>query len=142
MLIHTQELFLKWGAYTMGKRALHDVLCEVLGSPFPDGSDHCYFSPPNNTDIKYPCIVYNYNNDLNIFADNVRYQNFKNYNIIVIDHDQDSKIQTKLIKLPYCTLDRIFTVKGLVHFVHALYYNGPRIKEDDKNVQNKVGSNR
>lgn len=114
----------------MERPALHDILCEVLEAPFSDGENHCYFEPPSDDEMQYPCIKYDYTNDLDTFADNMHYQSFKRYTVTVIDEDPDSKISERLKKLPYCTSDRNFSVDGLCHFVYTLYYNGPRIKED------------
>lgn len=115
----------------MAKQPLHDILCEVLEAPFPDGENHCYFEPPDEKEMKYPCIRYNYTNDLDTFADNTRYHSSRRYTVTVIDEDPDSKIPEKLKKrLPYCVSDRNFAVSGLNHFVHTLYYSGPRIKEE------------
>lgn len=117
----------------MERPALHDVLCEVLEAPFPDGSDHCYFQPPGDPGMKYPCIKYNYTNEVVNFADNVHYKSSKRYTVTIIDEDPDSKIPSRLMKLPYCTSDRNFCVDGLNHFVYTLYYDGPRIKEENEN---------
>lgn len=116
----------------MEKPALHDILCGVLGGFFPDGDSHCYFQPPADIQIKYPCIVYEYSSDNDRFADNKHYIHFKRYTVTVIDEDPDSKIPMELKKLPYCASDRNFATEGLSHFVHTLYYNGPRIIEEDK----------
>lgn len=117
----------------MEKLALHDILCNILESPFEDGEDHCYFQPPTDTSMLYPCIRYNYTNDVDDFADNVNYKSSKRYTITVIDENPDSKIPGKLKKLPYCISDRNFSVDGLNHFVYTLYYDGPRIKEEKEN---------
>lgn len=113
--------------------ALHDILREVLGGPFPDKNDpwHCYFSPPDGKQINYPCIIYKYTNDYDDFADNIHYRSFKRYTITIIDEDPDSKIPKKLKDmLPYCSSDRNFAVDGLNHFVYTLLFSGPRIKEE------------
>lgn len=114
----------------MAKRALHDILCEVLDNSLSDGKNRCYFEPPANVDMEYPCIVYKHNNDTSVFADNIHYQKFKRYSITVIDVDPDSKIPERLSGVLYCSSDRNFVVDGLHHFVYTLYYNGPRIKEE------------
>lgn len=115
----------------MGKPALHDILCGVLGAPFPDGEDHCYFGPPSDNQMLYPCIRYNYTNDLDEFADNIHYKSSRRYTVTVIDEDPDSEIPNRLKEIPYCTSDRNFAVDGLNHFVHTLYYDGPRIKKEE-----------
>lgn len=117
----------------MALPALHDILCGVVGMPFPDGENHCYFSPPDGMSMNYPCIVYNYINDLDDFADNIHYIRSKRYSVTVIDEDPDSKIPDKMIEIPYCTSYRNFVVDGLNHFTYTLYYSGPRIKEENKN---------
>lgn len=109
---------------------LHSMLCEVLNAPFPDGYDHCYFEPPSNTQIFYPCIIYNYINDKDEYADNVIYRSFKRYKVTVIDADPDSKIPERMKSLPYCSSDRNYTSDGLKHFVYTLYHRGPRIKKE------------
>lgn len=118
----------------MERPALHDILCDILEAPFPDGEDHCYFRAPSNDEMKYPCFVYNYTNDDDDFADNIHYRSSRRYTVTVIDEDPDSKIPSKLKnRFSYCTLDRVFVVDGLNHFVHTLYYSGPRIKEEINN---------
>lgn len=107
------------------RRPLHDILCEVLGSRY------CYFDPPATIHMKYPCIVYSYSNDFDQFADNRRYLKNKRYVITIIDEDPDSMIPERLKELPYCDSDRNYAMDGLNHFVFTMYYNGPRIKEND-----------
>lgn len=107
----------------MARMALHDILCEVLGSR------NCYFSPPASITLKYPCIIYNYTNDDDDYADNIHYRSSKRYTITIIDSDPDSKISSRLKERPYCSSDRNYEVDGLNHFVYTLYYSGPRIKE-------------
>lgn len=114
----------------MERPALHDILCNILGGPFPDEKSHCYFQPPADFQMSYPCIVYNYVNDDDDFADNIHYRSSKRYTITIIDEDPDSKIPNRLKDLPYCTSDRNFSIDGLNHFVYTLFYNGPRIKEE------------
>lgn len=126
----------------MAKRALHDILCEVLGSPFEDGEDHCYFEPPASVQMKYPCIRYSYSNDQDQFADNIHYRHSKRYIVTIMDFDPDSKIPDRLRELPYCSSDRNYAVDGLSHFVFTLFYNGPRIKEEEDNGETEIRSGR
>lgn len=117
----------------MRKLPLHDLLCSLLPGPFPEKEDdHCYFQPPSNTQMYYPCFVYNYTNDLDDFADNIHYRHYKRYTITYITKDPDCNISEKMMEIPYCTSDRNFAMDGLNHFVYTLYYNGPRIKEEEK----------
>lgn len=111
----------------MEQRALHEILCEVLEPFTPDATKQCYFQPPADLEMKYPCIRYDYTNDNDDFADNIRYRCSKKYTVIIIDEDPDSKIPDELKKLPYCISDRNFTADGLNHFVYTLFFSGPRI---------------
>lgn len=115
----------------MARMPLHDILCEVIGGPFPDNKSHVYFNPPNGKQLRYPCITYSYTNNLDDFADNIHYRSSKRYTVTIIDEDPDSKIPERLIKLPYCISDRNFDTEGLSHFVYTLFYSGPRIKEEN-----------
>lgn len=117
----------------MARAALHDMLCGVIGAPFPDGKDHVYFEPPDGKDLDYPCIIYHYSDNQDTFADNIHYLSTKRYTVTVIDEDPDSKIPEKLLEIPYCTSDRNFASDGLSHFVYTLLYSGPRIKEEENN---------
>lgn len=114
----------------MARQVLHDILCEVIGGPFPDGQDHCYFEPPANKEMLYPCIVYRYVNDDVFYADNIPYKKSKRYIVTIIDENPDSKIPDRLRDMiPYCSSDRNFAVDGLSHFVYTLFYDGPRTEE-------------
>lgn len=117
----------------MAQQALHDILCDVLEASFLDGKSHCYFEPPANIEILYPCIIYNHANDQDDFADNMHYRSSRRYTVTIIDEDPDSKIPNRLKKLPYCSSDRNYSSEGLSHFVYTLFYSGPRVKEEESN---------
>lgn len=109
----------------MARPALHDILCGVLGN------SNCYFEPPSNQEMEYPCIRYVRSNDRDSYADNIKYKSSKRYVVTVIDRDPDSKIAEELSKLLYCSSDRNYGADGLSHFVYVLYYDGPRIIEEE-----------
>lgn len=112
----------------MDNLPLHDRLVEILGE------NHCYFEPPSNNDLVYPCIIYHLENKQIDYADNRPYIKYKRYSVTVIDEDQDSKIPDKLEDgLIYLYPDRVYCYDDLWHFSYTLYYNGPRIKEEDNN---------
>lgn len=98
---------------------LHDILCENLGE------DQCYFSPPSNIRMQYPCIVYSYNGMITRHADNKRYLNLRSYALTIIDEDPDSPIPGRLFsdcRLKYLSEDSIFVADGLYHFAYTLYF--------------------
>lgn len=95
---------------------LHEILCEILGSR------NCYFSPPSDLEMRYPCIRYEMINTDAIFADNLHFLNLNRYTITLIDEDPDSKFRNEVLALPYCTSDRNFASDGLYHFVFTLFF--------------------
>lgn len=98
---------------------LHEKLCDILGSR------NCYFSPPSNIRMKYPCIVYDYEGIATIHADDIRYLNKRRYTITVIDEDPDSEIQGRLFTdhdFRYISNDRVYVADGLNHFVNTVYW--------------------
>lgn len=97
---------------------LHERLCEILGSR------NCYFSPPPNTQMSYPCIVYELSNIQQTFADNITYQKSRRYSVTVIDEDPDSEIPDRIIDGSdlYTTSDRNFVNDGLYHFTFTIFY--------------------
>lgn len=86
------------------------------------GSTNVYFQPPENTQIKYPCIVYRRDRIDTIFAGNVPYNNDVRYLMTYIDRRPDSPMVDILAKLPKCQHDRFYTVDNLNHDVFKLYY--------------------
>lgn len=96
---------------------LHEELLKIIGN------GNCYFSPPNGFNLKYPCIVYKHENNLDEYADNMRYKGFKRYTITIITEDPDSDLSEQLLDhFYYCTLVRHFCLDNLNHFVHDLFY--------------------
>lgn len=95
---------------------LHEILADILGSR------NVYFEPPENTKLKYPCIVYERNNYHVDYADNMKYHTMKRYQITLIGIDPDSKVPDKLMELPYCSYDRPFVSDHLHHDVFILYF--------------------
>lgn len=96
--------------------SLHNTLIEQTGV------EHCYYSPPSNLRMKYPCIVYGLSGETNIFADDIPYVERKQWDVTVIDSDPDSEIPDKLKTLRFCRFDRAFASDNLNHFVFTLYY--------------------
>lgn len=81
-----------------------------------------YFQPPPADQIKYPCIVYEIDDDDVKFANNLPYQNTDRYQVTVIDTNADSPIKVGVRALPMCLFQRYFRADNLHHFVFDLYY--------------------
>lgn len=98
------------------REELHEILCNVLGSR------NCYFKPPSNIKMKYPCIRYELARITSTRADNIPYLNGKAYSLTYIDEDPDSVIPEKLLELPMCSFDRAYDAEGLHHTVLTIFY--------------------
>ena len=86
------------------------------------GSRNVYFQPPETVKMSYPCIVYQRNNEVSLFADNLPYLHDKQYILTVIDKNPDSIIPDKIAKLPRSHYDHHFTADNLNHDVFTIYY--------------------
>lgn len=104
----------------MAKRReeLHEKLCELLGSR------NCYYQPPSNLEMKYPCIRYELSSIQLDHANNKPYIKHKEYLLIVIDKNPDSEIPDKLLEeFEYCSMNRSsYTADNLHHFPLTLYW--------------------
>lgn len=95
---------------------LRDALSEAIGLP------NMYFQPPNNVQMKYPCVVYKLSNLYIRHSNNIPYVGFKAYTVTIIDKDPDSIYQDLPLKLPFCRFDRHYPADNLHHWVYQLYY--------------------
>ena len=95
---------------------LHEILCDCLGSR------NVYFQPPESIKMQYPAIVYSRDDIENEHANNGVYMQSTAYNVIVIDADPDSKVVSKVSKLPQCTFDRHYAADNLNHDSFTLYF--------------------
>jgi hypothetical protein len=99
----------------MGQRLDLQALLETL-------TPNVYFQPPTDDQIQYPCIVYNFYNEVAEFADNIPYTRTNRYSVTVIDQDPDTPIKDKVASLPMCLNNRFFVAGNLNHYVYNLYY--------------------
>lgn len=86
------------------------------------GSRHVYYQPPENLKIEYPAIIYSVNDYININADNIKYHNRIQYQLIVVDKKPDNEVIKKLLDLPLSSFDRHYAYNNLNHDVITLYY--------------------
>ena len=66
--------------------ALHEKLCEILGSR------NVYFDPPSNIHLNYPCIIYKRIASEARRADNLRYINWYPYDVQIISKDPEFEL--------------------------------------------------
>jgi hypothetical protein len=101
----------------MGQRLeLQRVLEELLGSR------NVYFQPPNNLQMRYPCIVYSRSSMNVVYAENAKYKHHILYQVLVIDTDPDSGIWERIAALPLCSYSRFYVADNLNHDALNLYY--------------------
>lgn len=99
------------------RERLQKELEEILGSK------NVYFQPPNNTKLKYPCIIYKRDVADAIYADDRVYSITMRYALTIISRDPDNDIYDRIAKsMRYVTYNRNFIVDGLNHDVLYLYY--------------------
>lgn len=105
-------------AYRIDERReeLHEILAGLLGSR------NVYFQPDNNTQLLYPCVVYNRERADSKFADNATYRYTKRYQVTVIDQDPNSGVPDAIAVQPMTTHERWFAVDNLNHDVFTMYF--------------------
>lgn len=86
------------------------------------GSRNVYFQPPASVVMKYPAIRYSRDDIQNKHANDGVYKQNIAYELVVIDHDPDSEIVSKVSKLPMCSWVTNYSKDGLHHDVFKLYY--------------------
>ena len=86
------------------------------------GSANVYFQPPENTQMNYPCIVYNVDSVFDLFADNQKYLYDKGYMVTYIDWDPDSPVLEALLQMPMCSYVRHYESDNLNHDVFLIYF--------------------
>lgn len=86
------------------------------------GTGNVYFQPPPSIDMRYPCIVYNRDNDKVDHADNKPYSRKIRYQVTVIDPNPDSDLPAKIAALPLCAFDRSYTAENLNHDSYKLFF--------------------
>lgn len=95
---------------------LHNKFVSILGSR------NVYFQPPETVKLNYPCVIYSLSQIDTRKADDITYFKKRKYDIQVIDRDAESEIPDKILELPYCSFDRVFTSSNLYHFNLTIFY--------------------
>lgn len=99
----------------MGRRLdLHHILVAI--------TPKVYFQPPADTQMEFPCIVYQRDFAETKFAGNRPYSYTQRYQVTLIDPNPDSDILAEIVALPLCLFDRYFATSGLNHDVFVLYF--------------------
>ena len=86
------------------------------------GSRNVYYQPPTSLKMKYPAIRYNKSNITSRHANNAKYSNFTQYELIVIDNKSDNEVINKILELPLSSYERHYTADNLHHDVIIIYF--------------------
>ena len=86
------------------------------------GSRNVYFQPPPSVRLQYPAIVYSRTSIDNLSANDRVYKQDTAYEVVVIEHDPDSKIVYDISKLPMCRHLRHYVEDNLYHDAFRIYY--------------------
>lgn len=95
---------------------LDRILRTILGSP------NVYFNPPESFKLKYPCIVYKFENNSDSYADNKRYFRTKRYTLFYITKDADDPMVDAIDDLQFCRLSRSYSSDGLYHTAYDINF--------------------
>lgn len=100
----------------------HQILCKILDCPVTGKSCRVFFQPPASIQLTYPCIVYNFEDIDNDYANNTKYISTRRYSVILIDKNPDSEYIELLNQLPLAEYDRHYTSDNLYHDVFSIYF--------------------
>ena len=82
----------------------------------------CYYQPPANVKLNYPCIVYHRNAGHDIKADDIRYVGWNSYLVTVIEKVPDSDIPDIVQdSFPHSQSVNYFQNDNLYHSVIKIY---------------------
>ena len=101
---------------------LHHVLQQVYEDVYNASSKgHVFFQPGSDTKLYYPCILYKLRDIPVTHASNLPYKIEHSYELTVIDRDPLSPLREAVVRLPLCTMTRVYESDGLHHYVFTIY---------------------
>lgn len=87
------------------------------------GSKNVYFQPSESVKMKYPAIVYHFDNAKTRYANDKAYFSMRKYTVTAIDKNPDTEWDKTILQhFEYCRMDRIFVADNLNHWVFTLYW--------------------
>lgn len=72
--------------------------------------------------MNFPCIIYNWSNVDDKFADNFNYHPTKCYQVTYVDKNPDSNVPDKIGELTLSSFERRFVADNLYHTVYSVYF--------------------
>lgn len=87
------------------------------------GSRNVYFEPPENLQLRYPCIVYFLNRVATTKADNTNYLKYNNYSVRYIHTNPDDPLKDEILDhFMYCAFDKRYNSSNLIHDSFTIFY--------------------
>lgn len=81
-----------------------------------------YFQPTEATKLKYPCVLYEQDGGINLFANNRGYARFEQYQLTVITTQPDSELPNEVMDEfdPNISYDNSFVSDNLYHTTYQV----------------------
>lgn len=98
------------------REELNELLVGMLGSR------HVYFQPDDKVRITYPAIVYGFDDQNAIYANNGAYRRTDAYQLTLIDRNPDVPIRKIIESSLPVRFVRAFAGDGLNHLIYSLYF--------------------
>ena len=97
------------------RRILQAKLEDILGVK------KVYFQPPSNVTMVYPCIVYHYDGEDSLHADDKKYCIIDKYSLTLISKDPvPDTVLNAVGAIPYSIFNRYYSADNLHHWSFSL----------------------
>lgn len=97
---------------------LHDKLVAALGS------NNVYYQPPADISMSYPCVVYHFDDDVTLHANNSPYWKYYTFTATLITKDPlPSEFLDVMSDMEYASFERHYTADNLHHFSYKIHLN-------------------
>ena len=101
----------------MGTREdLDKLFCDTLES------EYVYYQPPENLQIRYPCLIYSASGNFERHANNKTYHRRREYSVLYITRDPDDATIDRIADLPLCKMGAPYTADNLHHYPYTIYF--------------------
>lgn len=86
------------------------------------GSSNVYFQPPSTLKMSYPCIVYELMGYEIDHANNKKFIVRQHWKITCISKNPEDPVPNEIMKLPFSSFDRSYTMDNLNHSILLLHF--------------------
>lgn len=97
---------------------LHNKLVAALGS------NNVYYQPPADISMSYPCVVYHFDDDVMLHANNSPYWKYYTFTATLITKNPvPTEFMAAMDDMDYASFDRHYTTDNLHHFSYKIHLN-------------------